>query len=187
MSFRQTPSQTVGPFFLIGLGAGVRADLSGGVQGERIEIRGRVFDGQGQPVIDAVIETWQACANGHYPHPEDPGADLACAGFDGFARVITDEHGRFTLVTVKPGRVAAAGGGLQAPHLAVQVLMRGLLKQAATRLYFGDETGANREDAVLALVPAHRRASVISQVGADGAHHWDIHMQGERETAFFVF
>lgn len=187
MSFRQTPSQTMGPFFLIGLAAGVRADLSAGADGERIEIRGQVFDGAGEPVIDAVIETWQACAHGHYPHPEDPGAHQACAGFDGFGRVVTDEHGRFALVTVKPGRVADLAGGLQAPHLGVNVLMRGLLKQAGTRLYFGDEAAANAEDAVLASVPAARRASVISRVDADGVHHWDIHMQGERETAFFAF
>ncbi|MBT2748858.1 MULTISPECIES: protocatechuate 3,4-dioxygenase subunit alpha [unclassified Lysobacter] len=187
MSFRQTASQTVGPYFIIGLGAGVRTDLSEGAQGQRVVVHGRVFDGEGAPVGDALIETWQACARGHYAHLDDPGASAAGAGFEGFARVPTDAEGGFRLITIKPGRVAGADGRPQAPHLLVNVLMRGLLKQAVTRLYFGDEAQANAEDEVLARVPAERRATLISRIQADGSHRWDIHMQGERETAFFSF
>lgn len=187
MSLEQTASQTVGPYFCIGFDNNVITDIAVGAQGERIVIHGQVFDGAGAPVPDAVIETWQADANGRYPHPEDPQAAQAQPGFHGFMRALVNDQGEFTLTTIKPGRVPGPGGREQAPHLSVNVLMRGLLKQAPTRLYFSDETTANAEDPVLALLPAARRATVIATQRAPGAYRWELHMQGERETVFLFY
>lgn len=187
MSLHATSSQTVGPFFLIGLGPGFIPIVAGPeIPGEHVVISGRVLDGDGQPVPDALIETWQADANGVYAAAEDSRANAVAEGFTGFGRVPTDAEGRFTLTTIKPGRVPGPGETLQAPHLVVLVFMRGLLRHLVTRLYFPDEP-SNAEDPVLALVPAARRATLIAQRDAikDGALNWDIHLQGEDETVFF--
>jgi protocatechuate 3,4-dioxygenase alpha subunit len=194
MSLKQTPSQTVGPYFAYGLvpeqygypfasiagGRLVRSDTDG----ERICIEGRVLDGEGQPISDALIEIWQADAQGRYAHPADPRSSNA--SFKGFGRVGTgtDPENRFVFETVKPGSV----DGKQAPHINVIVLMRGLLLHAYTRLYFSDETAANAEDPVLASVPANRRDTLIAkreQTPAGVLYRFDINMQGPRETVFF--
>ena len=187
-----TPSQTVGPFFHYAL---VPFDREGvvagdGVPGERIVIEGRVLDGAGAPVPDAMIETWQADSSGRYDHAEDSRADeMGPPGFKGAARVPTDKDGSFRIVTIKPGRVPGRGNALQAPHIMVSVLGRGLLKRLATRLYFSDEPAANDEDTILALVPEDRRATLVARADEEGAegrvYRFDIHLQGDDETVFF--
>jgi protocatechuate 3,4-dioxygenase alpha subunit len=177
-----TPSQTVGPFFRIGLDAlkGASTLATPGPLG----IGGRVLDGRGAPVPDAMIEIWQADEAGRYAHPESPRRPEA--GFRGFCRIPTAADGAFRFTTVKPGRVAGPGGALQAPHVVVLVFMRGLLKHLMTRIYFPDETRANEADPVLKLVPAERRSTLIARPAASGLE-WDVVLQGERETVFFDF
>jgi protocatechuate 3,4-dioxygenase alpha subunit len=194
MKRRQTPSQTVGPFFAYGLtpqqyGYPMASIASGALaegetDGERIRIEGRVFDGAGQPVSDAMIEIWQADAHGRYAHPADPRGSNT--GFKGFGRVGTgtDPQSRFVFDTVKPGRVDAH----QAPHVNVIVFMRGMLLHTFTRLYFSDEADANAADPVLASVPADRRGTLIAhreQGQGTPVYRFDIHMQGDKETVFF--
>ena len=160
----RTPSQTVGPFFAIGLPweRGPYAAASG------IWIGGTVYDGAGEPIPDALVETWQT----------DPPAD---PGFRGFARSAADDAGRWEVVTLKPG---PAGGG--APHLAVSVFSRGLLDRCITRIYFADEGAAIARDPLLASVPDDRRATLLAEPDSDGAYRFDIHLQGPAETVFFA-
>jgi protocatechuate 3,4-dioxygenase, alpha subunit len=177
-----TPSQTVGPFFSLGLpwedGPFVVPE---GAEGA-IRIRGRVFDGDGKPVPDALVETWQADPAGRFPHPDDPRGPAE--GFRGFGRCPTGDDGGWEIVTVKPGPVPGVNGALQAPHLAVSLFARGLLDRVVTRIYFGDEPEANATDPVLALLDRDRRGTLIAAPG-DGGYAIDIHLQGDRETAFF--
>jgi protocatechuate 3,4-dioxygenase alpha subunit len=184
----------VGPFFAYGLtpaqygypmssiASGAIADES--TEGERIRVEGRIFDGAGAPVSDAVVEVWQADAWGRYAHPADErGRNVPFRGFGRFGTGTDHDH-RFIFETIKPG---AIGGG-QAPHLNLIVFMRGLTNHVYTRLYFADEAEANAADPILALVPEARRQSLIAErrEGAAGpVYRLDIHMQGERETVFF--
>ena len=187
MSLLTTASQTVGPFVAIGFSRFAVENLAGaGVNGERVTLRGRVVDGDGKPVSDAVIETWQADSHGKYAHPEDRQEKPLDAAFRGFGRVLPDDSGAFRMTTIKPGRVPGPGGVLQAPHLVVAVFMRGLLKHLLTRVYFPDEPG-NADDPVLKLVPAERRATLIAKkVAADaGELEWNVILQGKEETVFF--
>jgi protocatechuate 3,4-dioxygenase alpha subunit len=189
MSLQTTSSQTIGPYLHIGLTWLVKDNLVGpGVAGEKFTLEGRVVDGDGKPVNDAVIETWQANAAGRYAHPEDTQNKPMTPGFTGFGRVLTDDEGRFRLTSIKPGRVPGPGGGLQAPHLSVTIFMRGLLKHLATRMYFPGDA-ANAEDAVLREVADNRRATLIAQpiAGRAGALQWNIVLQGDGETVFFEF
>lgn len=182
-----TASQTVGPFFHLGFDWLTGDTLAGpGVSGERLTIEGRVLDGDGKPVPDAVIEVWQANAHGTYAHPEDRREGPREPGFRGFGRVATDDNGTFRFATIKPGQVPGPGGRLQAPHLVVAVFMRGLLKHLVTRLYFPDEPG-NADDPVLSLVEPARRATLIAKgaPGRDGALEWNVILQSEMETVFF--
>jgi protocatechuate 3,4-dioxygenase alpha subunit len=207
--FGQTPSQTVGPFFhyalpwkggadLVGQSAlGARPELfpadhdvlnaspaHGPVAGETIEVRGQVFDGDGAPVPDALIEIWQANAAGRYASPDDPRSDLPLdEAFIGFGRAATLDDGSYRFRTIRPGAVPGPGNSLQAPHIAVGVLGRGLSKRLVTRLYLADGAGLEA-DPILALVPAERRRTLIAEkVG--GAYRFDIVLQGEGETVFF--
>ena len=194
MNLRQTPSQTVGPYFAYALTAEQYGypltSIAGGTlargdtEGERIRIEGRVFDGEGKAIDDAMIEIWQADARGRYAHPADPrGSNSAFKGF-GRMGTGTDPEYRFIFDTIKPGSV----DGRQAPHIAVIVTMRGLLVHAFTRIYFSDETAANAKDPVLATVPAERRHTLIADRTATAAgvvYRFDIHMQGASETVFF--
>jgi protocatechuate 3,4-dioxygenase, alpha subunit len=187
MTLRATTSQTVGPFFTIGLSRLNRSELAGpGVSGERVTIEGRVVDGDGVPVPDAVIEIWQANAHGKYAHPEDLQDKPIEAGFLGYGRVPTDDGGRFSFTTIKPGSVPGPDGKMQAPHLAVSVFMRGLLKRLVTRVYFPDDA-RNAGDFVLNLVEASRRGTLIAHAaaGKPGVLEWNVVMQGEGETVFF--
>ena len=197
-NLKQTPSQTVGPYFSYGLtpeqyGYNYKqvadnnlAEADGG--GERITIRGQVFDGNGETVRDAVLELWQADSQGRYAHPADlRGSNTGLAkGFGGFGRVGTGTlpgH-YFELHTIKPGPI----GDGQAPHITVVVFMRGLLNHAYTRIYFSDEVAANEGDPALALVDRSRRDTLIARRQDSGSvvvYQFDIHMQGDQETVFF--
>jgi protocatechuate 3,4-dioxygenase alpha subunit len=183
-----TSSQTVGPYLHIGLTWLNTPNLIANVAGVRsIVIAGRIVDGDGAPVSDANVEIWQADTNGKYAHPEDTRDMPATPGFAGFGRCPTDAEGRFAFTTLKPGRVPAPGGGWQAPHVNVTILMRGMLRHLNTRIYFGDEGVANAEDAVLASVPAARRATLVATAGHNpGDYAWDVVLQGKGETVFFA-
>ena len=207
--FGQTPSQTIGPFFHYGLpwkgGAdlvgqsdlGARPELfpkehdflnesppRGRVAAATIEITGRVLDGAGKPVPDAMVEIWQAGASGRYASPADPRTELALEeGFIGFGRAATGEDGFYRFRTIRPGRVPGPGNTLQAPHIAIGVFGRGLLKRLVTRLYF-DDAPENAEDPILALVPEDRRGTLLAR-REDGAWRFDIVLQGDGETVFF--
>ena len=187
MSLQATTSQTVGPFFALGSTWLNRDDLAGsGVSGERVTIEGRLLDGDGQPIPDAMIEFWQANANGKYAHPDDTQDKPLEAAFKGFGRIATDKNGKFHLKTIKPGRVPGPDGKAQAPHIAVSVFMRGLLRRLVTRIYFPDEP-ANSGDFALNLVEAGRRGTLIAKkaAGQTGVLEWNIIMQGPEETVFF--
>ena len=178
MSSHATGSQTVGPFFEIGL-SWLYTNVIGtaSTSEQRYELSGRVWNGAGSPVPDAVLEFWQADAHGSY-HP------AAHAEFRGFARIPTNASGAFVLRTIRPGRVACCDGRLQAPHLSVYIFMRGLLRPIHTRVYFPNEP-ANLEDPVLLRVPERRRATLIAQRTSAGSLHWDVHTQGEHEIVCF--
>jgi protocatechuate 3,4-dioxygenase alpha subunit len=182
VSFLATPSQTVGPFFRPGLEWGdgpyvVPPGWPGGLW-----IRGRVLDGEGHTVPDALVETWQADPWGCFALGHEPRAGVQ--GFRGFGRSSTDEEGVYGVFTVKPGR---HGDGRQAPHVNVSVLARGLLHRAVTRIYFVDEARANEDDPVLASLPdPSRRSTLVAAIDGDG-YRFDIRLQGEHETIFFAF
>jgi protocatechuate 3,4-dioxygenase, alpha subunit len=186
-----TPSQTVGPFFKYGLTPNGQYEwndaftnnlVTPDVSGDRIRVEGRVFDGDGQPVPDCMLEVWQADGQGRFADPQDKRA-LPNAKFRGFGRCGTDANGTFTFDTIKPGSVPDPEGKLQAPHLLLAVFARGMLRHLYTRIYFGGEA-ANDSDPVLALVPADRRASLIA--ARDGAvYRLDLRLQGDDETVFF--
>jgi protocatechuate 3,4-dioxygenase alpha subunit len=180
-----TPSQTVGPFLHIGLpwpdGAHVVPEDSPGA----IVIIGVVFDGAGAVVPDALIETWQADPAGGFAHPDDPrGQSSYGEPFRGFGRCPTDAAGAFRIVTLKPGPLPAPGGRIEAPHLDVSVLARGLLDRLVTRIYFADEAVANAADPVLSTVDDTRRGTLLA-VPAGTAYTFNIHLQGPAETVFF--
>jgi protocatechuate 3,4-dioxygenase alpha subunit len=186
MHLTATASQTVGPFFRIGLEHLYIADLApAAAAGDKVAIHGRVVDGDGKPVNDAIIEIWQADARGRYAHPDDTQDKPATPDFKGFGRVPTDEHGAFRFTTVKPGSVPGPRGMPQAPHLLVAVFMRGLLKHLLTRVYFPDDPD-NAADPVLKLVPAERCATLIAMKANDGLE-WNVILQGENETVFFDY
>lgn len=193
MALKQTPSQTVGPYFAYGLspeqyGYDYRS-LFGPVlaepqaAGEHIRLTGRVFDGDGVPVNDAMIEILQADADGRYAASR---SEALASGFRGFGRCGTGTHPslHFWFDTVKPG--AAAPG--EAPCIDVIVTMRGMLSHAFTRVYFDDEAEANARDPVLAALPAERRATLVArreQQPGGVVYRFDIRMQGPKETVFF--
>lgn len=185
MSFLAHASQTVGPYFRIGLEWGFRDEIAGpGAEGERVTVEGRVLDGDGKPVNDACIEIWQADAHGKFPHADDAQGKPPAPGFRGFGRVPTDDDGRFRFTTIKPGCVPGPGGVDQAPHLTVSVFARGVLKRLATRMYFPDEP-KNAADPVLNLVEAERRATLVARRRANGVLEWNVVIQGADETVFF--
>ena len=187
MSLFLTAAQTVGPFGAISFeGTQVREVAPVDVSGERVAIRGRVLDGDGKPVDDALVETWQANSHGKYAHPEDVREKLLEPAFKGFGRVLTNPQGAFELRTIKPGPVPGPNDTVQAPHLVVLVFMRGLLKHLVTRVYFPNDP-ANREDPILALVPTDRRQTLIAKATEPGVLEWNIVLQGQNETVFFDY
>jgi protocatechuate 3,4-dioxygenase, alpha subunit len=160
-----TPAQTVGPYFSIGLPWPDGPEV---VPGGDLWIRGRVLDGDREPIPDALIETWQADADGRYGTP----------GFRGFGRCPTDEHGEWAIQTVKPG-----AAGEQAPHIAVCVFARGLLHRLITRLYFPED--AHDADPVLSTLDEAARATLVAVREEDG-YRFDVRLQGPDETVFFA-
>jgi len=189
MGLETTPSQTIGPYFHIGLTWLITDNLAReGVSGDRVTVEGRIVDADGIAVGDAVVEIWQADAHGRYAHPDDTQDKPLDPAFTGFGRVMTDGDGVFRFTTIKPGRVAAPGGGSQAPHLNVTIFTRGLLKHLITRMYFPGDP-ANGDDPVLQRVPAERRETLIAAPGEgkSGALKWDVVLQGECETVFFDY
>jgi protocatechuate 3,4-dioxygenase alpha subunit len=182
-----TPSQTIGPFLHIEVPYGGEEHLVEPNHQGAIRLLGTITDGVGNAVDDALVEIWQANAAGRYAHPEDDRDDVPLEdGFTGFGRCATDSEGRFEFLTVKPGQVPGPDDRRQAPHIDVSVFARGLLNRLVTRIYFPDEAEANAEDPVLSLIEdeAERRTLIARQ--EDGALRFDIRLQGEGETTFFV-
>ena len=190
MKLIPTPSQTVGPFFAVGLDRAETADLTQGgtARGERIEIEGQVRDGDGAPIPDAMLEIWQANAAGKYAHPDDKQEKPADPNFLGFGRAFADKAGRFRFITVRPGAVPGRGNALQAPHFAITILARGLLKALTTRAYFAGEPLNDSDPLLSSIDDPKRRATLIAE--PDGADGWrmDIRLQrgalGDAETVF---
>jgi protocatechuate 3,4-dioxygenase alpha subunit len=190
-----TPSQTVGPFFKYGLTPDGKYDwndaftsnlVTPDVSGERIRIEGRVFDGDGAPVPDCMLEIWQADAQGRFSDPQDQRAQPN-SSFRGFGRCGTDPNGEYGFDTIKPGAVPDPDGRPQAPHILLAIFARGMLLHNYTRIYLGGEA-TNATDPVLALVPIDRRATLIAQranCNGSAVYRFDIHLQGDDETVFF--
>jgi protocatechuate 3,4-dioxygenase, alpha subunit len=198
-----TPSQTVGPFFAYGLSPKGRAQwdpngtyawketagdnlITPDASGQKIRVEGIVYDGDGKAITDAMLEIWQADAQGRYASPRDTRA-LPNSQFKGFGRSATDKTGVFSFDTIKPGAVPGPNGKAQAPHVMFCIFSRGMLRQIYTRLYFADEA-ANDSDPILTLVPADRRGTLIAHKEMRGevpVYRFDIRVQGENETVFF--
>ncbi len=174
-------SQTVGPYYGIGLDYLVNENLAPPeVAGRHITISGTIFDADGKPVPDAMVELWQASADGVY---SDAGPS---AGFFGFTRLSTQDGGRFRVHTIEPGSVPYVDGRAQAPHIVVLLFMRGLMRHLVTRIYLPDHP-VNDSDPILQLIPASRRSTLIAHTAAADTRElrWDIHLQGDKETVFF--
>ena len=191
---KESPSQTAGPYVHIGAlpnFAGIEGvydeDLghrmiTGAATGERITIRGTVFDGTGAALRDAMVEIWQADAQGRYP-----GQDGADPAFAGWGRQAGDmETGEFAFETVKPGPVPFRDGRLMAPHVSVWIVARGINLGLQTRLYFADEEAANDADPILSRIEHHDRiGTLMARPEGDRVYRFDIRLQGEDETIFF--
>jgi len=187
MTLVATPSQTVGPFFHIGCSKLTVSDLAGtSVPGIRLAFEGRVLDGDGNPVPDAMIEIWQADASGKYACPADTQNKQLDPQFRGFGRVATDQNGRFRFTTVKPGSVPGPENTIQAPHLLVSIFMRGLLNRLVSRMYFPGDS-LNDGDPVLKSVEPSRRKTLIARPteGSKDTLQWNVILQGKNETVFF--
>lgn len=191
---KETPSQTAGPYVHIGLAPGdagfamyateLGADIAGlDAAGERIRVEGRVMDGTGSPIKDVLLEVWQANAAGQYAHPE--GGEVE-DGFRGFGRLISDfETGEWGFDTVKPGPVAGRNGSMQAPHLNLWIVARGINLGLNTRMYFDDEADANAHDPVLNMIEWDIRRPTLIAKRTGNVYRFDIYIQGENETVFF--
>ncbi len=199
---RETASQTAGPYVHIGLAPNVAGFdifennfgpvlVNDKTKGERIRIEGRVFDGIGTVIKDALIEIWQANAEGKYAHPADTQAGKSeDPNFRGWGRGCTDfDTGVYSFDTIKPGSVTGRNGRFMAPHVNLWIVARGINLGLNTRLYFSDEVEANKKDAVLNLIEWEaRRATLIAQretVNGQTVYRFDIRLQGEGETVFF--
>jgi protocatechuate 3,4-dioxygenase alpha subunit len=178
---KETPSQTAGPYLHIGLMPASafpdRTNLKSlgsdpvSVPGTKIRVGGHILDGAGQPVVDAVIEFWQADADGRYTNI--------------WRRTASDDDGAYRLDTVKPGRATGPDGRLMAPHITLWIVARGINVGLHTRLYFEDEAEANASDLVLNLVrDARRRETLLARKSGDGVYAFDVRLQGEGETVF---
>lgn len=187
----ETPSQTAGPYVHIGCipsfagnpgiypeDLGKRA-IEDGAKGERITLTGAIFDGTGWAMRDAMVESWQADAAGRFPGQD--GADPAVNGFCRFAA--DKDSGEFTLQTVKPGATSLRDGRMQAPHIALWIVARGINIGLQTRIYFEDED--NSADPLLARIEQRPRAdTLIARKTGPGQYRFDIHLQGPQETVF---
>ena len=196
---KETPSQTAGPYVHIGLAPGAAGfdiykhelghDIAGpNAKGERIRIEGVVIDGTGSPIKDVLLEAWQANSEGHYAHPEDEGE--VEVGFRGWGRVITNfDTGEWAFDTVKPGPTRGRNVGVQAPHISLWIVARGINVGLNTRIYFDDEVQANAADPVLNLIEWERRRDTLiakrSERDGQAVYRFDIKLQGQDETVFF--
>lgn len=185
----ETPSQTVGPYFSMRLSGEGQNILT--TRDDRIVIEGRVYDGAGNHIEDALLEIWQAAPSGRYRHPDDTRDLDLDEDFTGFGRTASNfETGDYRFETLKPGLVPDAEGAFQAPHISLIVQGRGMLTAVFTRIYFSDEEEANRDDLVLRGVPESRRHTLVATLqegSAPPTYRFDLHMQGEDETVFFDF
>ncbi len=195
---KESPSQTAGPYVhigctpnLMGIGGIYDTDLGSGplygekAKGERITVAGKIIDGSGTPLKDALIEIWQADAAGLYNSPSETRGS-ADPAFSGWARCATDlETGQYTFRTIKPGRVPFPDGRPQAPHITFWIVARGINIGLHTRLYFGDEEAANAEDPVLARIEHKVRVPTLIAHRDGDTYTFDVHLQGEHETVFF--
>ena len=194
---KESASQTAGPYVHIGLAPGAAGfklyetelggDIAGPVApGERLRVEGMVYDGLGAPVKDALIEIWQADANGIYPHLEDPRASQVAPGFAGWGRVISDFHtGLWGFDTIKPGAVPGRMGRVQAPHLNLWIVSRGINIGLNTRMYFPEDAALQAADPILVSIEQRQRvATLIATKTAPGQYRFDIRLQGEGETVF---
>jgi protocatechuate 3,4-dioxygenase, alpha subunit len=186
----QTPSQTVGPFFHDALMRNGVDDLDPlHVAGDPIRVVGRVLDGAGESVDDALLEVWQPDGRGRYRHPVDPRHREVADSFVGFGRVATDDLGQYQIDTVLPGPVGSPAEIPQAAHLNILVFARGLLDLLSTRVYFADREAENATDPILGSVPAGRRRSLLADpeqpTGGRRVYRFDIVLRGPSETVFF--
>jgi protocatechuate 3,4-dioxygenase alpha subunit len=171
-----TPSQTIGPFFHFGMDWAVCPELVDPAIPGAVIIEGRVLDGEGGVVPDAMVELWQADAAGRFPPDTAP-------GWTGFRRALTGADGAYRFVTVAPGPV----DGEQAPHIDVSVFARGLIERVVTRIYLpGDAAALDRDPLLRSIAEAERRATLVA-VGTDDAVRFDVHLQGDRETVFLAW
>jgi protocatechuate 3,4-dioxygenase alpha subunit len=204
---RQTPAQTLGPFFCQGL-VRIRSIFqseqlcsderdvfhnllaSDATPGERLRLEGTVYDGLDRPIPDALLEIWQADSQGRYRHALQSGQGQGVEAFQGFGRAATDDAGRFFFETIRPGVVPGLRGSAQAAHINLVLGARGMARLAFTRIYFAGDP-ALALDPVLARVPPARRATLLARTAPGGpgqrTHVFDIHLQGEHETVFFDF
>ena len=186
---KQTPSQTVGPFYAIGLTRHpMNVMTTDSTQGQRIRIEGQVFDGDGVAIPDVMVEIWQANAYGRYNHPDDKQEKPLDPSFTGWGRSGTDAKCFYSFETIKPGPVPGNDDSVQAPHVNVCIMARGMLVHAFTRIYFDDEK-MNDSDPVLKSIKnkARRRTLIAARDAKDGktVYRFDIRLQGENETIFF--
>ncbi|MGU3576629.1 protocatechuate 3,4-dioxygenase subunit alpha [Brucellaceae bacterium C25G] len=195
---KETTSQTAGPYVHIGLTPnfvdihGVfKDDLGSGplynekTIGERITIKGRIFDGMGIPLRDALVEIWQADSKGTYNSPSETNGH-ADPNFSGWGRCPSNmDNGEFIFQTIKPGRVAFKDGRMMAPHVTFWIVARGINLGLQTRMYFSDETEANAQDPVLARIEHRDRLQTLIGQRDGHTYQFDIHLQGEKETVFF--
>jgi protocatechuate 3,4-dioxygenase, alpha subunit len=196
MSLKESASQTAGPYVHIGLTpqatgiTGVYPDdlgkvmVNGATEGTRVTITGRVLDGGELPLRDALIEIWQADAEGLYNSPAET-RGKADANFAGWGRAATDDDGRYTFHTIKPGSVPFPGGGTQAPHVSFWIVARGINLGLNTRMYFADDAALLAEDPVLRRIDHKDRLPTIVIPGEGNIYRFDIRLQGEGETIFF--
>ena len=203
MTAGPTPAQTVGPFLSLGLDWPDGPLVVDAATPGAVRIGGRLLDGQGEPVGDGLVETWQADPDGRFPAPAESidairgnsaretrqypdGGAVADHRFRGFGRCLTTADGAWGVVTLKPGPLPAPDGATEAPHIDVSVFARGLLHRVVTRIYFADEEAANAEDPVLCSLPDDSARGTLVAVASAGGYHFDIHLQGRYETVFFA-
>ena len=178
-----TPWQTVGPFFHYALPYPDGELVAGPSRNGAITLQGTVYDGEGTGLPDALVEVWQADESGSFADAPGIFSAPAADGFRGFGRAATDEHGRYSFTTVKPAGVPTEDGAEQAPHIAMSVFARGMLRRVVTRVYFDDEARANAADPLLTAVEASRGRTLVA-VSEDDGYRFDVRLQGDDETVF---
>ena len=193
-----TPSQTVGPFFALGLAEGSSTDIgrrdpSGApAQGDPIVVTGRVTDEAGRPVRKALVEVWQANRWGKYEHPDDITDAPLDPNFKGWGRMLTDADGRYQFRSIKPGAYPNPGYDhwMRPPHIHYSIFAAGLMQRLITQLYFPGEALNDIDPILNGIEDLDARASLIARAAgstAEGAQYrFDIVLRGQGETAFFV-